>query len=292
MNRMLITGSTGNVGKEVIEKLLLLNDDTEIIAAVRNKSKAEKEFGKERIIFRNFDFEDPSSFETAFAGIDKLFLLRPPHITNIEKVFEPMIYQMKKSGIKEIVFLSVQGVEKVKFIPHYKIEKLIALSGMDYVFLRPSYFMQNLTSNLLSDIRAKNKIILPAGNAKFNWIDVKNIAEVTAVIFRNFNEYKNKAFEITGSENLSFYEAADMISKATGMEIRYRDVNPLRYYLIKKREGVSPGKIIVMIALHFLPRFQKAPKISKTYKEITGKDPTLLMDFIHREKSLLSGRNN
>ena len=41
----------------------------------------------------------------------------------------------------------------------------------------------------------------------------------------------------------------------------------------------------VMTIIHFLPRFQKAPKISETYKKLTGKNPTLLRDFIKREKT-------
>jgi len=42
--------------------------------------------------------------------------------------------------------------------------------------------------------------------------------------------------------------------------------------------------IIVMIMLHFLPRFQKEPVISDNYEKITGKKPTSLGEFIEREK--------
>jgi len=42
--------------------------------------------------------------------------------------------------------------------------------------------------------------------------------------------------------------------------------------------------IIVLILLHFLPRFQKEPKISDFYERLTGKKPTDLKSFIEREK--------
>lgn len=45
------------------------------------------------------------------------------------------------------------------------------------------------------------------------------------------------------------------------------------------------GMIIVMILLHFLPRFQKEPQISNFYEELTGKKPTDLKTFILREKA-------
>jgi hypothetical protein len=47
---------------------------------------------------------------------------------------------------------------------------------------------------------------------------------------------------------------------------------------------MARGLIIVMIMLHFLPRFQKEPKISDFYERLTGKKPTVLKTFIEREK--------
>lgn len=286
MHKILITGATGNVGREVVEQLLRRNDSLEVIAAVRNPEKAKKEFSDDRLKFRTFDFKDSATFEKAFNGINKLFLLRPPYITNIDEIFKPIISEIKKSGVKEIMFLSVQGAERFKFIPHHKIEELIIESGLDYVFLRPSYFMQNLTTILLDDINEKNKIILPAGKAKFNWIDVKNAAEVAAKILDNSDKYKNSAYEITGYENLNFYDAAKIISKVIGRKVDYENVNPFTFYLKKRREGENRVKILVMAALHFLPRFQKEPEISRFYEELMKKLPTSLQIFVEREKEL------
>jgi len=44
------------------------------------------------------------------------------------------------------------------------------------------------------------------------------------------------------------------------------------------------GMIIVMILLHFLPRFQKEPQISDFYEKLTRKKPTDLKTFVIREK--------
>lgn len=41
---------------------------------------------------------------------------------------------------------------------------------------------------------------------------------------------------------------------------------------------------MVMILLHFLPRFQKKPVISDVYRQLTGKNPINLTTFIKREK--------
>jgi len=127
---------------------------------------------------------------------------------------------------------------------------------LNYIFLHPSYFMQNLTTTLLDDIQQKRKIILPADKAKFNWVDIQNIGEVTATLFNKFDDYKNSKIEITGYENIDFARKTELINQEIEDKIEYKRVNPLRFYWIKKRDGPNKGKIMVMLILHFLPRFR------------------------------------
>jgi uncharacterized protein YbjT (DUF2867 family) len=89
---------------------------------------------------------------------------------------------------------------------------MIKTFGFEYIFLRPSYFMQNLTSSLINDIRDNFRIVLPAGKARFNWIDTVNIGEVAALLLRDFGKYKNSEIELTGSENVDFKEVCRLIS--------------------------------------------------------------------------------
>ena len=289
MKRILITGATGNIGHEVIRFLYADNLLNQIIAGVRNIDKAKIEFKDySQLDYVKFDFEDSATFDNSLDKIDCIFLLRPPHISNIDKYFDPLINKIKEKKINQVVFLSVQGAEKSKIIPHNKIEKLITDCNLDFIFLRPSYFMQNLTTTLLKDIQEKRKIILPAGNAKFNWIDIENIGEVTAKLLNDFDNYKNRVIELTGYENKDFYQVTDLINETITNKIKFDNVNPFRFYWTKKNDGFNSGLIIVMMMLHLLPRFQKEPKISDFYEQLTGNKPTTLMKFIRRENIKLA----
>ncbi len=292
MSKILITGATGNVGWEVVKYLFKLRASkagdgaNKIIVGVRDIEKARVVFiDYPDVELVHFDFEDPGTFDKALIGIERVFLLRPPHISDVDKYFRPLINALKVNSIKGVVFLSVQGAEKSKVIPHNKIEQLITASGIDYIFLRPSYFMQNLTTTLINDIKAKREIILPSGNAKFNWIDIENIGEASAILLNKFDEFKNRAFEITGLENESFQKVTSLINQSIQNPITFRNVNPIRFYRMKRKEGMVKGMIIVMILLHLLPRFQKEPTISNLYEQLTGKKPTDLKMFIERERS-------
>ncbi len=284
IKNILITGATGNVGFEVIRFLTKNNTTNNIIAGVRNINAAKKLFKDYSTIdFVNFDFEQPDTFDNALKNINTIFLLRPPHISDIDKYFVPLMTKLKEYEVNEVVFLSVQGAEKSKVIPHNKIEKLIENYNLNHIFLRPSYFMQNLTTTLLKDIKNKRQIILPARKAKFNWIDIENIGEISSIMLNKFSDFSNQTFELTGEQNIDFFEVTDLINTVIKRPISFSNVNPLKFYKIKKNDGMEKGMIIVMIMLHMLPRFQKEPVISNYYEQLTGKKPTTLIDFIKRE---------
>lgn len=298
MQRILIIGATGNIGESLIKFLFANLDNStnkesfKIVAAVRNINKAQNKFKNfPNIEYQIFDFDYPDTFEASLEKIDIIFLVRPPHISDIEKYFAPFFDKVKQKKINKIVFLSVQGVESSKVIPHNKIEGLIKKHDFQYIFLRPSYFMQNLSTTLYKDIKEKRQIILPAGKACFNWIDVDNIGEFASEMLIKFSEYKNNAYEITGYETKNFDSVVNLINSTIKDErfkpIKYTSPNPFSFYRLKKKEGMKSGMIIVMIVLHFLPRFQKLPNISDNYEKIIGKKPTTLLEFIKREKDRL-----
>jgi uncharacterized protein YbjT (DUF2867 family) len=284
--KILITGASGNVGYETIRGLKEIGSQQEIIAGVRNPKRAENQLAAmENLSIRKIDFENPATFKEALEGIDVVFLLRPPNLADIPRYFEPFIASMQQKGINKIVFLSVQGVENQKFIPHYKIEKLILDRGLEYVFLRPGYFMQNLTSTLLPEIKKEGKIFIPSGNLKLNWVDVRDIGLVGAHILNDFESFKDRSYEITGSEFEDFNYAANILSHALGKNIKYESPNLLKFYIQKRKLGIDRNMIFVMIMLHYFPRFgRNKQKLTNTVNEITGREPIKLRDFVERNK--------
>lgn len=287
--KILIIGATGIVGKAVIKVLYADNQENEIIAAVRNLSIAKQTFVKyPRLQYRTFDMENPGTFSRALSHVSTVFLLRPSHISNVPAYFSPLIEAFKTENVKEIVFLSVQGAEKSRIIPHNKIERLIRDSGIQYTFLRPSYFMQNLTTGLLEDIKLNNQIYVPAGKAIFNWVDVQDIGSVAAIILTQFERHINKTYELTGTENLSFHQVAQLLSSQLHQKVIYKSPSLVSFYRRKRKQGMHKQKAIIMLLLHFIARFHKPLKISNNIFEITGNKPLTLVSFIHREKDNLT----
>jgi uncharacterized protein YbjT (DUF2867 family) len=277
---MLITGATGQTGRETLRALLAAGTPHTFSAGMRQPERMPPDLAGAVPV--RFDFEDPATIPQALAGVRRVFLLRPPQLADI-RIFRPLVQAMLAQQVREVVFLSVQGAEKSRVIPHSQIERLIREAGLRYVFLRPAYFMQNLTSTLLHGLQQDREIFLPAGRAPFNWVDVQDVGAAAAQAMLRFDSLEGQILELTGTENLRFSEAAAMIREETGLPVRFTDPGPLRFYLRKRREGMESGKILAMLMLHYLARFQPAPRISGTLADLLGRPPGTLRACIRRE---------
>lgn len=290
MKQILIIGATGNIGKAVIQQLVKSKERIIIKAGVRKLKDVEVLLPfSEDITPVLFDFEKTETFHPALENCTCLFLLRPPQLSDVNKYFEPIVKAAKYQGIQHIIFLSVQGVEESSIIPHHKIEKLIVESGISYTFLRPAYFMQNFTTSLRKDIIEKQIIFLPAGKARFTVIDVNDVAKAAVPVILQPEQHANKAYELTNEEHLNFDEMASIISKERGRKIRFISPTLLQFFLQKKKEGVPAGFILVMIMLHYLPRFQDTPKTTSRVQELSGQQPKSFAEFVAENKEELGG---
>ena len=287
MKKILITGATGNIGQETIQSLLKYNNkDIKIIAAVRDIEKAKNQLSKfPSLEYRSFDFMDNESMLAALEGIDQVLLVRPPAISQVKEYILPLIKMLKRKNIEQVVFLSLQGVEKNPIVPHYKIEKYIKEEGIPYTFLRPSFFMQNLSTTHQLEIKENNEIFIPAGRGRTNFIDVRDIAEVAALVLVE-SGHLNEAYELTGSRGYSYEEISNILSVILKRKITYKSPSVLRFFFRKKKEGMAIGKIIVMTGLYTVARLGKANHKTETLKKLLGRKPMDFRSFAQKNKDL------
>jgi len=293
VKRILVTGATGQVGSAVIEALRAF-EDIVVRAAVRDVASAtEKSSVDANAQPVRFDFLDHASQDAALADCDSLFLLRPPQLTDD---FGDLIARARQRGVTHIVFLSVQGAERNRFVPHHNIEQRLMSSGVPYTLLRPAYFMQNFSSTLHDELVRRHRIFLPAGNARFTLVDVGDIARVAAtVLTQPGTQHHGQAYTLTSQTPLNFQHMADELTTGLGTPITYESPSPWRFYRTLRRDGREPGLILVMLLLHMLPRFTGTPPVTNTVADLTGRAPTEFAQFVaaHRDDLLPpSGRSS
>ncbi|MEO8354334.1 MAG: SDR family oxidoreductase [Chloroflexota bacterium] len=266
---ILVTGALGNVGTEVVKRLQA--EGVKIRAADINQEKLNGRFDHSVESIR-FDFSDPGTYAKTFEGVEKMFLMRPPHISNIKRDMVPALDAAKRAGVKHVVFLSIIGIENAKFIPHYKIETYLEDINLQTTFLRCSFFMQNLNTTHCREIRERNEIFVPVGNAKTSFVDVRDIGAVAARVLTETG-HENNNYDLTGSEALDYWQATKILSATLGREIRYRKPNPFYFLAETVRRGTPFTFALVMTGLYMSTRFGMAASVTHEVERLTGKKP-------------------
>ncbi len=268
MSAVLVTGATGNVGADVVSELA--RRGISVKAAVRQGSSPTTSAAESVV----FDFDDPAMFGPALDGVDRVFLMRPPHMSDAT-AFKPFIDAMVPTRIKQVVFLSVQGAGQNIFVPHHGIEVLLKKSGLSWTFLRPSFFMQNLSTTHLADIRDRGEIYVPAGKGRTNFIDVSDIAEAAAVCLTGTG-HEYKAYEITGSEALTYEQVAEILTSACDRPITYPRPSAKQFKAHMRRCGHHDDFIKVMSSIYAIAKFGMAAGTTDTFEKLVGHKPRTL----------------
>ncbi len=269
METVLVTGATGNVGTEVASQLL--SRGASVRAAVLPDLHETVVPGAVPV---EFHFERPSTFGPALDGVDRVFLMRPPHMSE-PAAFRPFIGAMSAAGILQVVFLSVQGAGRNPFVPHHGIEVLLRKSGLAWTFLRPSFFMQNLSTTHRADIRDRGEIYVPAGNGRTNFVDAADVGEAAAVCLTTPG-HDREAYEITGSEALTYDEVAGILSAACGRSIIYARPSRKDFKAHMRAAGYEDDFVKVMGAIYAVARFGRAAGTSDTFEKLVGRKPHTL----------------
>lgn len=280
MSRILVTGASGNVGKYVVQYALKRGQE---VTATSTHVKTLQTMFPENVRCVFFDFTKPETFEEALQDVDRVFIMRPPHLGKPED-FKPFIEALKnKENIQLVSFLSLIGVEKNPVPPHHKIEKYIEQAGLPFCHIRPSFFMQNISGVHAFEIKHFQKVVVPVKHALTSFIDAQDIGELTAAVLSNPQMHQGKAYAITGAEAIDYWQVAKILSEELQREIHYSNPKPAlaKKYWIQIR-GLEKEYCTVMSMLYMMTRLGTAEKVTTVFEEIMGKKPQTFRQFVQK----------
>lgn len=277
--KILITGSTGNIGTQLIKILVGKKQDITAMLRVSEKSK-EAEVTKQGVKVVYGDFNDVESLNKALSGIDIAYMLIPSVPTMVQ-LGSNFIDAAKQQKVKRIVKQSVLGadvsaqVEIPKF--HGVIDQELKNAGIAYTIVQPNGFMQNFISSAGS-IKSSNALYLNYGEGKFSTVDVRDIAASTAAVLTD-SVRENRIYAITGSEAISAKDFADALSKALGKSISYYPISDADAKAAMMGMGMNEWFVDNLVGFGQIFANNWAGYVSKDVETLTGKKPISIQQF-------------
>ncbi|MDP9167898.1 MAG: NAD(P)H-binding protein [Actinomycetota bacterium] len=279
---LLITGPTGNVGKELVDVLVAAQPDTPWRVASRTATSGSA--GPHRPETVVMDFFDPSTWPAALADVDTVFLLFPlPGNRAARNAIIPFLKAAERAGCRHVVYVSVFGADRVRFIPHHLVEAALQESSMTWTVLRCSFFMQNLHRAISThgiDIVERGQLFIPAGRGATTFLDARDAADVAARVLLAPAEHRNVAYHLTGPAALTMAEVATAMTAVLGRPVHYPRPGLVRFVARLARRHVGWDTIGFMSAVYTLTRLGQNQPLTDDVARLLGRPPRTLDEFL------------
>ncbi|ROO83465.1 uncharacterized protein YbjT (DUF2867 family) [Actinocorallia herbida] len=246
---ILVTGATGNVGRELVRAL----DETGARFRVLVRDPARAAALPERAERVVADLSDPATLPPAFAGVDRLFLLTPG--IGLDHTRHALA-AARSAGVGRVVHLSSANVlgDPMPAMGrwHHEREQAIRASGIPATFLRPGGFMTN-AFEWLPTIGEAGYVLDPAGPGRHAPIDPADIADVAALALTRDGD-QDREYVLTGGESLTVAEQVGILAAATGRPLSVRPVTTAEEAVASRFPGGAPPALAEAIieAFHLM----------------------------------------
>ncbi len=271
-DRILVTGSTGKVGKEVTNQLVAKGLPVRAadinVDWVKSAAKAEGWTDVECVLF---NYDQPETFGPVLEGVERIFIVPPLLSSRQHEQIIAFIKFAETTGLKHIVNLSQMGSDEIKDLPLRKGEIYIEGCGIPYTHLRPNWFSQNFHTLHLAGIKEKGEISVPAEDLKSSYIDVRDIAAMGVAALTEGEKHYNKAYTLTSGEAIDHYEVARLISTASGKDIKYNPVSEDDYRETLLATGMTESAAEMALNLYRLLRNGGTTAVSPNVPDVLGR---------------------
>lgn len=219
---ILVTGATGNVGRNVVQQLVKRGAD--VRAFVRDPSRASFPAGVEVV---QGDLLDVDSLRSNMSGVSTLFLLNGVVADEFTQALIALNVA-RAAGIERIVYLSVIHSDIYVNVPHFAgkfgVERMIEQMGLNATILRPAYYMDNEIT--IKDVVTGYGIYpMPIGDKGLAMIDARDIGEIAAIELirreQSATPLPVNRINLVGPETLTGADAAAIWTEVLGRTIAF-----------------------------------------------------------------------
>ncbi len=269
--KILVTGATGTVGRQVVSQLLDTGSD--VRALVRDPDSADLPGGVELL---RGDLSDPASLAAALDSVGAVFLVWPFTSPEAATDIAPGVVEMIAEQGRRIVYLSADAAGGKPESFWAKLERLVQHSAAEWTLLRPTGFAKN-TLMWAEQIRTDGVVRWPYAEAARSLIHEADIAAV-AVRALTQDGHTGQTYVLTGPETLTQTEQVHAIGEAIARPLRFEEISP---------DEARPGLVAALGdeafadgALHAWATFvAQLERVTSTVQEITGTPARTLREW-------------
>lgn len=288
--KVLITGATGVTGRYAIGNLL--KSGIPVRALVHQIDDRSKELESKGVEVVEGDLSDFNRLSEILHDVRAAYYLYPIQVPGIVESTAYFAQAALEQGVEAIVNMSQAPARRASVSHaaqnHWIAENVFDRSGVPVTHLKPTLFAEWLLYSSRA-IKTQNAISYPFGNTAYAPITGEDQGRVIAAILADPKPHAGKSYQLFGLEELTQYQIADMVSEVIGRKITYYPVDIPAFEPTVRTALMGNDYFtqhILAISQDVLDGYFSGT--NNNVEEITGKKPISMMDFIIKNKAILT----
>ncbi len=288
----LITGATGNTGAHTVRLLRERGQRVRaLVHSVDQRADRLRELGAEVV---QGDLLDFPSVSAATAGVSAAYFNYPVAPGLIEATAN-FVQAASEAGVRSVVNMSqISARREAKSNAarhHWLAERLLDRSALITTHLRPTFFTFFMNMFWIRE-NGEGVYRLPFADGRHAPVDAADQAHVIAAILQNPEPHDRQVYQLSGAEDLNWYEIAAKVQATLGIPVRYEPMDITAFAAGLADAGASP---------HFVQHFSN---VARDYRDgvfagannlvevIGGVKPVTVEQYVESTRSLFatSGR--
>ncbi len=223
---LIVTGATGHLGRLVVENLLDRGvPAAEIVATGRSLDRL-GELAERGVRTRAADYADPGSLRAAFAGAHRVLLVSGLDPVVRVQQHRNAIEAAREAGVELLAYTSIVNADTSTLRlaeDHQATEALLRDSGVPFVLLRNSWYLENWTAQLAA-VLEHGTLLGSAGEGLVSAASRADYAAAAAAVLVTAG-HAGRAYELGGDEPFTLAQLAAETAEHAGTPVHYTDLS-------------------------------------------------------------------
>lgn len=270
----LVTGASGKTGRKVVEGLEAMNCPVRLAKRIATQPNDVQ-----------FDWMNTATWPNALQDIDAVYIafypdLALPMAAPIIRQFCELAAQM---GVQHITILSGRGEEGAQHC-----EAIVQSSGLSWAVVRASWFNQNFSEGMFNAAVHSGVLAFPVDAVAEPFVDTDDIAEVVVATITK-NECRDRLYEVTGPELLTFADLARIFSEKLNRNIQFVSLSFSTFAEELRRQQIPEDVISTLDFLFNEVLDGRNASLAHGVEQALGRKPTSFAQFVENNIEAFGG---
>ena len=240
---LMVTGATGELGRRVMDELLVQVPAERLVAGVRDPEHAvARRLAARGVCVRVADYDRPDVWPAALVGVHRLLLISSNAVGERQAQHRTVIEAAARAGVSLLAYTSMLRADTTPIAmaeDHVATERMLRESGVPHVLLRHGWYMDNHLQSVPTALE-RGEVYGSAGDGRFATAMRADFAAANAAVLAG-EGHAGRTYELAGSRSYTLADFAGSIAAAAGRPETYVDMPQPAFADLLARVGLPPA---------------------------------------------------